>query len=253
MDDDELRGGPALSAGAEIGQWLHLSTDRRKAVSASLGGSFNEVFERANRLYQTNAEVLVRPAERMDVSVGPSFTWRTEPMQFVANRAVDGTTHYLRGRITQRTAAMTVRLNYTFSPTLSLQAYAQPFVAAGAYDRFSRVVDPAARAYGDRVVAFADDQIRYDAAAGRYDVDLAADGTADFAFGNPDFNVRQLQSNVVLRWEYRPGSSAYVVWSSGRSAFAPDGSFALGRDLGALFRAPGTNTLLVKVSYWLGG
>lgn len=252
-DDDELRGGPALRMGAEIGQWVYVESDTRLPVSASLGFNWNKVFERDNAIYSADLGITVRPSERMDLRLGPSFTYRTEPQQFVANRDVAGTTHFVRGYITQRTAAMTVRLNYTFSPTLSLQVYGQPFVASGAYQDFTEVADPSATAYDARFTAFTTDQIAFDAAAGRYNVDLDRDGSADFGFGNPDFNFKQFRSNVVLRWEYNPGSTIFVVWSSGRTGFSNDGTFSLGRDLRDLFRTDGTNTFLVKVSYWLGG
>jgi hypothetical protein len=84
-----------------------------------------------------------------------------------------------------------------------------------------------------------------------YGVDLDADGASDMQFGNPDFNFKQFRSTAVVRWEYRPGSTLFVVWSQGRSQFSPTGNFQLGHDARALFDAPATNILLVKFNYWL--
>jgi len=114
------------------------------------------------------------------------------------------------------------------------------------------VADPGAGAYAARFTPYADSEIGYDADAGVYRVDADADGADEFAFGNPDFTFRELRSNMVLRWEYRPGSALFVVWSQGRSLADNGGRLRLGPDLGDLLRAPGTNTLMVKASYWVG-
>jgi hypothetical protein len=90
---------------------------------------------------------------------------------------------------------------------------------------------------------------RYDGAAGQYTVDENGDGVGDYAFGRPDFNFRQFRSNLVLRWEYVPGSALYVVWSQGRTGYLPDGSFEYGRDVQGLFDTHPQNVFLVKFSY----
>jgi hypothetical protein len=118
-------------------------------------------------------------------------------------------------------------VNYTFTPTLSLQLYGQPFVSAGDYSGLKEVTDPRAERFQDRF--------------------QPAEGSL------PDFNYKAFRSNAVLRWEYRPGSTMFVVWSQGRDHFEEDGSFAARRDFGRLFNpefAPSTNVLLVKFSYW---
>jgi hypothetical protein len=140
---------------------------------------------------------------------------------------------YVFGRLDQTTVAVTTRLNYTFSPDLTLQLYAQPFVSAGDYGDFLQVADPAAADFDERFEPG------------------AAPGF------NPEFNVQAFRSNAVLRWEYRPGSTLFVVWSQGRENFVNDGSFGLTRDFGRLFGTdenmpvPATNVLMIKLNYWL--
>jgi hypothetical protein len=154
------------------------------------------------------------------------------------------------GQIDQRTASLTARLNYTFSPKLSLQVYAQPFVSAGSYDEFKEVDDPRAVEFGGRFRTFGEDEIfELDGGLG---VDTTGDGEVNFTFGDPDFNVKQFRSNVVLRWEYRPGSTFFVVWSQNRGSFTEDGSFELGRDFSGVFDTHPTNVFLVKFEHWLG-
>ena len=103
--------------------------------------------------------------------------------------------------------------------------------------------------YEDRFEDFGDRATR-DPDTGRYRVDEDGDGTPDYQFRDPDFNVRDWNSNLVLRWQYSPGSSLFLVWSQNRSSFAPDGSFSVDRDLDALFGEQPRDVFLVKINRW---
>jgi hypothetical protein len=251
-DVDALRGGPAVRADGRWWRWLRLFTDENRSVSAAGGGWYDHAPASGDWQLQADAQLDLRPSDRLSLSLGPSYARTVNPWQFVTNRTAGGDAHYVRGRLAQSTAALTLRAGYTFTPELSLQVYAQPFISAGSYRDFARVTTPAAAAFADRFTPYSDAQLGYDAAAGAYQVDANADGVPDFSFGDPDFTVRELRSNVVLRWEYRPGSTLFLVWSQGRSMSDGGGRLRLGPDLGDLLRAPGTNTLTVKASYWLG-
>ena len=146
--------------------------------------------------------------------------------QWVNNIVADGRARYIFGRIDQTTMSVSARVNYTMSPTLSLQVYLRPFVSAGEYTNFKELVDGRSRAY-----------------EGRY---------APYAYnGRPDFNVRSFRTTNVLRWEYRPGSAIFVVWQQGRDEFGAVGSFDFSRDFSRTLGAPATNLFLVKISHWL--
>ena len=147
---------------------------------------------------------------------------------------------------------MTVRGDYTFSPNLSLQLYAEPFLSAGRYATFRTVRDARASRFEDRYRTLASDEIGAPTSEGVRSVDLDRDGEADFAFGDPDFNIKRFNSTAVLRWEYRPGSTLYVVWGQGRDHFSADGSANLRRDAARLFETPATNVFMVNATYWLG-
>jgi hypothetical protein len=147
------------------------------------------------------------------------------------------------------TTSLTTRLSYTFTPNLSLQLYAEPFISAGDYDGFMQVSDPRGSHFRDRFSSYPDAEISHNAADNEYVV--SRNGT-QFAFDNPDFNFRALRSNAVLRWEYRPGSALFLVWSQGREAFSEYGDYRFSRDSDRLFGAKATNVLLIKATYWLG-
>jgi hypothetical protein len=146
------------------------------------------------------------------------------------------------------TLGLTFRLTYCLTPNLTIQYYGMPFVSAGRYKDFKRITDSRSKDMAARFELYGG-QAAYDPAGGQFSVDENRDGAVDYAFANPDFNFRQFRSNLVLRWEYVPGSALYVVWSQGRTATMTDGSFAFRRDMNGLFDVHPENVFLVKFSY----
>ncbi|WKW12292.1 DUF5916 domain-containing protein [Pseudogemmatithrix spongiicola] len=140
--------------------------------------------------------------------------------------AFSDTTHYTFARLDQDLVQLTARANVTLSPTLSLQLYAQPFIAVGDFTDWREIADPYARAYDARYAPYG--------------------GGADPG----GFNSKQFNSNVVFRWEYRPGSVLFVVWQQGRADARNPGTFDMGRDVRSLFGTHPDNTVLLKLSYW---
>ncbi|HEX6038792.1 DUF5916 domain-containing protein [Longimicrobium sp.] len=252
---DVLRGGPSFVGPAysnfETGFW----TDGRRRVSADAwAGGWNE-WGTSGGGWFSGANVNVRPTSRIQLSAGPRVNVSHDPWIFVAEgRTQAGASHYVFGDIRNRSVSLSTRVNYAFTPRLTLELYAQPFVAAGEYGGFKEVADGHAETFGGRFRVYAEGTEIDAGEPDAYGVRLDGAGEPDFTFGNPDFNFEELRTNAVLRWEYRPGSALFVVWSHGRSHFGRDGSFQLDRDVGRLFDdalAPPTNVLLVKVNYWL--
>ena len=134
----------------------------------------------------------------------------------------NGTTRYITANIDQQTLSAQFRLNYTFTPNLSLQFYAQPFISRGKYSRFNYVTDATADNLQDRFQLYNDEQITLE--NGSYLIDEDTDGNTDYTFGRPDFDFTQLNTNMVARWEYIPGSEIFLVWSINNSGFnVPNG------------------------------
>jgi len=139
-------------------------------------------------------------------------------------------------------------VNFNLTPDLSLQFYGSPFVSTGRYADFKRATATQASTYADRFHGYGPEEIAYRQEGNAYDV--VETGGETYSFGNPDFSFRQFRSNLVGRWEFKPGSSLYVVWSQGRTSFVDQWREALGDNLDALRAAPSTNVFLVKFSYW---
>ena len=226
FDDRATRGGPGANFDSTWNFWNYANTDDRKAVALDVFWSAGSS-EFGPHYVEANPGLTFRPASSIAISGGFRISRFDHDAQWVTNEeAANSPTHYVFARLDQRTVALTTRVNYTMSPTLSLQLYAEPFVSAGAYSGYKELVN-----------GRADDwQSRY----------------APYAYGgNADFNYRSFRTTNVLRWEYRPGSSLFVVWQQGREENAPYGTFRFGRDFSGAFSVPSRNVFLVKMSYWL--
>jgi len=246
LSNTALRGGPMLHQDPSWSGWGGLWSDSRRSLEIDFGTNWRVMPENGSWSYGANGSLRWRPSSRANVSVGAFMNRRNEALQWVGRFGPE-TPEYVFGRLAQTTAGVTARADWTFTPYLSLQLYAQPFVSAGLYDDFKRVVDSRARVYVDRftgvMVQAGED--------GRINGDIDGDGTLD-SFGNPDFSVKQFRSNLVLRWEYRPGSTLFAVWSQGRNHFVRMGDFSFASDLGTLLEQPADDVFMLKVSYWIG-
>lgn len=239
-----LRGGPGILTARGLNGWTGIGTDERQDMQLNLNGSWSVRPEADSWSVSLSPSLRWRPSGRAALRLGPSFSRRFEDRQWVQAVATDTGTEYVFGRMDQSTLAMTLRTDLALTPTLSFQFYAQPFLSSGSFDDFKRVNDPRARRYADRFQG-----VDAGLVDGGYRADLNGDGELE-RFQNPEFSSLQLRSNAVLRWEYRPGSTAYLVWSQARTGFEPHGEFEVGRRLDDLFSTPAENVLILKVSYW---
>jgi hypothetical protein len=220
-----LRGGPGVLRPGRINTWFYLSSDSRKPFQLNLNGGFTRN-DPGFWQYRIQPGFTLRPTSQLKFSLSAGIMPGTDDLQYVSTVEDEAGTHYVLGRLKRTTVFFTTRLNYTLTPNLSVQFYGMPFLSAGRYLSFKEVIAPRAERYEDRFQPFA-----YDS--------------------SPDFNFKQFRSNLVIRWEYDPGSVVFLVWSQERTDFVSDGSFRFGRDFGRLFDAEANNVFLVKVTRWL--
>ena len=232
-DDRTARGGPAVRQEPYVAPWVYLVGDDRRPVVPML--SINYVAGDAGHSHTLDfgPEVDFKVASRFSGSVASHFSRNHNDIQWFGN-SIDsvGTAHYAFAHLAQTTVSLTLRATYSFTPTVTLQVYAQPFVSKGTYSNLRELsANPRAASYDARYLAYGDSATH------------ASPGA---------FNFKAFQSNVVFRWEYRPGSTLFVVWSQGRQGFTgAEGTADYTGDLRDLFRIHPANTFLVKTSYWL--
>jgi len=251
ISNTELRGGPSLKLPGDLALDFQIQTDNSKKIKYSLGSnqSFGRQNTSKNQRYWFN--ILWRPIDALSVSLNPSVTKRFAELEYVATVANnENQDRYIFADINQTTFSVSFRIDYCLTPEFSIQAYIQPFLSAGRYDNFKRITDPRARHFSDRFALFESDQMNIGLDE-TYFFDENSDNLVDYSVANPDFNVQYFISNMVIRWEYSPGSTIYVVWTQGREKVTQTGIFSFDNDLRELFSHHPHNVFLVKLNYWL--
>ncbi|HJU43812.1 MAG TPA: DUF5916 domain-containing protein [Vicinamibacterales bacterium] len=225
--DRVTRGGPGvLGNPTKSAFWYYANTDNRKPLQFYYNGGHWMDTKNSSR-HDIMPGFNWRATSSISLNIGLRYFINHDDSQWVTNETLaDGSTRYVFGRIDQKTMSFNTRFNYTVTPTLSLQVYAEPFVSAGNYSNYKELIDGRAEKYEERYRSYA------------YP-------------GNADFNIRSFRTTNVVRWEYRPGSTLFAVWQQGKSDYREYGDFRFGRDFSGVFSAPSRNTFLVKFSYWL--
>jgi len=263
-DDDRLtRGGPMARTPRRLSGDVNVRSDSRRNTTGRLSYRWaTESDDSWNRSVSFN--VTLNPNDRWRIQLGPSYDRRHASAQYVtsvADALADQTfgRRYIFGGLNQTTASLRTTVNVTFTPLLSLQLYVEPFVSTGNYRELKELERPGTYdflEYGADIGTVSQDP------GGSYDIDPDGSGpAASFNVSDRDFSYRSLIGNAVLRWEWRPGSTLFLVWQQSRvNALQGDGlrgtdpwigGFDLSRDMGDMFSTPADNIFVIKVNYWL--
>ncbi len=247
LDTRVLRGGPAVLVPGSVNSYIAVQTDSSKKRVFKL--ELDEAASQDGNSHYTEIAPTfsARFSDIVNVAAKISYARDVEDYQYAATATTaGGASRYVMGRMNQQTLSTTVRVDINLSPELSLSYYGSPFVSTGRFAGFKLLTDPRATRYADRFRRL-DANTVYDPASNSYGVN---DSAGAFTFANPNFSWRELKSNLVLRWEYQTGSTAYLVWSQHRGNGDFLGDFSAGSEYRHLFQAHPDNTILVKFSYW---
>ena len=252
LDNTQSHGGPLMASLYEgYNGGADLSTDSRKEYVYS-AGIFGAT-KRGRRRWTTNAGVEWKPGNGIRLSVAPYFDHDITDPQWVTTVADPLATQtygmrYVFSAIEQKEFGASVRLDWTFSPKLTLQLFLQPLISVGRYYNYEEFLKPRTLDF----TLYGTNGSTITSSGGVFTVDPDGPGPATaFAFADPDFNYKSLRGNAVLRWEYLPGSTIYFAWTLNRTNLINPGDFNFQRDFGDLFGGMWENVFLVKISYWL--
>ncbi len=251
IDDRLTRGGP-LALSLPWSEWdLEFSSDSRKKIILD-GGVYGTSQPGESHEWNIYADIEYKPVANITFKVGPQYNMNRNNSQWV--NAFDDPTaiatygkRYVFASLDQKTVSASIRLNWTFTPALSLQMYMQPLISSGKYTQYKALQRP--RSY-DFLVFGRDGKSTFDQQT--YIADPDGNGPApSMTIDNPDFNYKSLRGNAVLRWEYRRGSTLYLVWTQSRNETTDYGYFDFGHSLNRFLTTKPNNIFLVKFSYWL--
>lgn len=248
------RGGPSILRRPFTWGEIGIDSDNRKPLVASLSTFFYSNSD-GSQEWNYSCSLRWKSGANFSLLIQPSYNFEHETTQWVTNiedshMTPTYGTRYVFGEIREKTLACTIRLHWIFSPKISLQAYIQPFISVGSYQHFKELAQP--RSHDFNYFGQGNSSINYSPTDDQYFVDPDGPGPAPlFSFTNPDFNYKSLRGTVVLRWEYRPGSTIFLVWTQNRADYSHAGDFQLGRDFSNLLSAPGDNIFMLKLTYRL--
>ncbi|MDH5366144.1 MAG: carbohydrate binding family 9 domain-containing protein [Cyclobacteriaceae bacterium] len=250
ISNADLRGGPSMKYPGSKNQWTWIGTDRSKKLSVN----FNQWNSWGDESYSRSAGywmgIRYRPIDALQLALEPNINIRRNNLQYVDTYNSGGNDRYLLAQIDQKTYNISLRLTYNLNPNLSIQYWGQPFLARGEYSNFKRVNDANSSELNNRYYIFNEDQMNYDTNNERYFLDENMDGINDYEFGNPNFDFVQFRSNMVMRWEYKPGSTLFVVWAQSRTeGFGVEEGKNMWKLYDDMFDINPQNTFLLKFTY----
>ncbi len=244
-----LQGGPRFRFSEELINSFNFATDSRKKIRFDSGLTLSKGKDNSFSYSEFQTSITYQPINAFSISLNPSYVLSKNKTQYVTETSFNTNARYITANIDQKTLSASVRMDFNINPNLTIQYYGEPFISRGNYKDFNRVTNPVAKYYGDRIETFKPNQITFNALNNNYAVDEDSNGSIDYLIDNPDFSYVQFRSNLVLRWEYIPGSEIFLVWSQGTTGNGnPKDDLFTNLDSQILGRRP-ENIFLIKATY----
>jgi hypothetical protein len=245
-----LRGGPAMRLPDQTTVYYGTSTDSRNRIQFDIDLYKRFFNDKVSNAWEIHTGADIRATDKLDLSFSPGYFFNRDNWQYVRVEDLSESSPYILGLIDQKTVNLTIRLDYYITPDFSIQYYGEPFISTGHFSNFKRVTNPKAKDLQDRYIVLEENMISVDPETGNIGVDENEDGIIEYSIRNPDFNFMSLHSNLVLRWEYNPGSTFYLVWTHTRLGNTTNGDLNFSKDLKELFDIYPDNVFLVKFNHW---
>jgi hypothetical protein len=245
----ELWGGPALLLPPIMNFSAYAETDSRKKLifRASTSHFFGQ--QEFFKSHKYTLEITYKPTNSLYFSLIPQYTSGFNQVQYVNVANDNSNPHYIMASLNRTVYDLSMRVNVSITPALSIQYYAQPYIFAGEYTDYKEITDPRAHEFPDRYHQYSNSEISYNEPWNAYLIDEDNNGTTDYGFYKPDFHFLQFRSNMVFRWEYKRGSSLYLVWSQGRTGMEENGENNFSQYAKDLWNTQPRNDFMLKVSY----
>ncbi|MDP2335988.1 MAG: DUF5916 domain-containing protein [Bacteroidota bacterium] len=243
FDTRELRGGPNLYKNGYNDVELFIQSNSVKKLFVGFGPRIRFYADQISKTSYFTAHWRWQINDRFSITSHTIFDNSVDHHQFVTRtKDLSGSTRYLVGTIDRNTISSTLRFEYFVSPEISIQYYGNPYASTGKYENFREVADASNKSLDKRYISL------LPSAGNKYD--LLRDGKPAYSIKNPDFNFQEFRSNLVARWEFRPGSTLYLVWTNTRSAYSDQLDQSIWKSFGNIWNVKPQNVFMIKFSYW---
>jgi hypothetical protein len=244
-DEWLLRGGPAMKVPDVMAYTWSVQSNSSKKLILTLTGNYNKGVSGNLNYISAAADISFRPRSNLLLSLQPNYQRNADELQYISEvNKTNSAKSYLLGRVDNRNLGFAFRIDYAITPELTIQYYGSPFVSIGKYRNFKEVTKPLDPIYNNRFALLTPQKN-----GSVYSFDDNHDNAVDFTINNPDFNYQQFRSNFVIRWEYKVGSSVYLVWSQNRTNFEQPGVFNFNKGFNNIFDLYPKNIFMIKFNY----
>jgi hypothetical protein len=252
LSTSQLRGGPAYKLPGSTNIWAFVGSDYRKKLSISLYGDYSKGFEDYYQSHSIELGITFKPWYNIEFGLEPSISRSFNEQQYVEESSYNGQPRYVLASIDQQVFRTSFRINMNLTPDLSIQYWGQPFFATGSYSEYKMVTDSKNENYDSRFSLYPEGNLHLNNETQEIEIDESGDGNSDYSISKPDFNTKVFLSNLVARWEYRPGSVLFLVWSQNRYNETNDPTTNFANNVTNMFNFQPQNTFLIKLSYRIG-
>lgn len=253
VDTRRLRGGPDLKYTNNFESSISVNTDRAKKVMMRLEYYGRQYLAETSYYNEIRPAAVFRVGNHLKLTTQFNYAWNKDNLQYVAtvpliSNAMTSPNKplYIMGKMNQQTYGITINAQYNLTPDLSIQYYGSPFTSIADFTDFKIATNTLDKKYTNRFQSIPTETLKLQ--EGIYT--STKDG--QLTFKNSNFSFNEIKSNLVIRWEYLPGSTAYLVWEHNRSN--RQGTYYPGwaNNLDHMFALPANNTIMLKLNYWLG-
>jgi hypothetical protein len=250
LDTRLLRGGPSIHMMGFLHNRYSVSTDPSRKLSFRTGIHFHIFEDRISRTNQLFSGITYRLTNALRFSTDFDYAMIRDNYQYIDQIAIGNGAHYLLGKIDRETLGVTIRADLAVTPQFTIQYYGNPYISVGEYNDIKKVVNPEGLYPEEIYHIYQPGEIQFDAEKNQYLITESYPEGASFTLDNPDFNFRQFRSNLVARWEYKPGSTFFFVWTHGRTGYENVSGISVSESMNSLLDLYPENIFLVKFNYW---
>ncbi len=251
LDTRLLRGGPAMKIKGFWHNNYNLSTDGSKKFGIYLNYHYHIYDDKISKYSNISQGFFFKPWNSLQLSTDVNYDYNINGFQYVETDGY-GTSDkpYALATLKRKTLGLTIRIDFSITPEFTIQYYGNPYVSLGRYYDFKHILNSVAENFDNQFILLKDNQLSYNPADEKYNVFLNGSAQPDYTIANPDFNYMEFRSNLVARWEFKPGSALYLVWTQGRFGDSGNSDNSVSENVGKIFSIFPSNVFLVKLNYW---
>ncbi len=250
LDMRLLRGGPAIHMLGFLHNRYSLSTDPSRKLSFRTGFHFHVFQDKISRSNQLFSGITYRLTNALRFSTDVDYAMVCDNYQYIDLITVGQDDRYLLGKINRETLGVTIRADLAVTPQFTIQYYGNPYISVGEYHDIKKVVNPEGLYPVEIYHIYQPGEIQFDEDKNQYQITESFPEGSSFTLENPDFNFHQFRSNLVARWEYKPGSTFFFVWTHGRTGYDNISGLSVSESMNNLLDLYPENIFLIKFNYW---